>query len=128
MSMFTTKIERLNTCASSATRPSATTIDGSVIISGIRPATTEPKTRSRMINAAGRPIRSSPFWRSLSDSLLKSRSIVFWPVTETSNPGWSFARWTTETTWSMPSSEASENCTMAARRSRETSAGSGELR
>ena len=124
VSMFTTKIERLNACASRATSPSATTIDGSVIISGMSPATTDPKTRSRTISAAGRPIRSSPCWRSLSESALKSRSIVFWPVTEASNPGSASARSTAATTWSMPESDASTNCTIVARRSCETSAGS----
>ena len=34
-----------------------------------------------MISAAGSPKRSSPFWRSLSESSSKSRSIVFSPVT-----------------------------------------------
>ena len=122
--MFTTKIERLNACASRATSPSATTIDGSVIISGMSPATTDPKTRSRMISAAGKPIRSSPCWRSLSESALKSRSIVFWPVTEASNPGSASARFDRRDDVVDARVDASTNCTIVARRSCETSAGS----
>src|SRR5262249_61822361 len=63
--MLITNTERLNACASTATRPSATAIEGSVITSGTRPATTAPNTSSSTISAAGRPTRSSACCRSL---------------------------------------------------------------
>ena len=47
--MFTTKTESVNASATSAQRPSATMIATSAITSGISPATTAPKTSSRMI-------------------------------------------------------------------------------
>ena len=56
--------------------PSATTIETIAISSGISPATTAPKTSSRMISAAGSPNWSSPFSRSSCESGLKSWSSV----------------------------------------------------
>ena len=62
-------------------------IDTIAISSGTSPATTVPKTSRRMISAAGRPNFSSPFWRSLSESLLESWSRVSLPVIPTSKSG-----------------------------------------
>ncbi len=81
--MFTTKIDRSNGWASSAVRPSATTIETIAISSGTSPATTAPKTSRRMISAAGSPNCSSPFSRSSCERRLKSWSSVWSPVTET---------------------------------------------
>ena len=49
--MFTTKIESSNCCAMIAVSPSATMIETMAISSGMRPATTAPKTSSRMMSA-----------------------------------------------------------------------------
>ena len=56
------------------------------------PATTAPKTSSRMISAAGSPNCSSPFSRSSCESRLKSWSSARSPAIETSNAASSFAR------------------------------------
>ncbi len=85
VSMFTTKTESSNCCARRAVSPSATTIETIAISSGISPATTAPKTSSRMISAAGKPNWSSPFSRSSCESALKSWSSVSSPVIETAN-------------------------------------------
>jgi hypothetical protein len=121
--MLTTKIERLKAWARTATKPSATTIDGSAISSGTSPATTVPNTSSRMIRAAGRPNWSSPDWRSSSESLLKSWFAVRAPVTVTANAGLASACCTEEITSSMPELDSSgiANGIIAAWRSFETS-------
>ncbi len=84
--MFTTKTESVNASATSAQRPSATMIAISAITSGISPATTAPKTSSRMMNAAGRPNSSSPDLRSCCERSLKSWSSVPSPVMTTLKP------------------------------------------
>ena len=66
------KIESSNTCVNTATSPIAVRIETIAISSGTSPATTVPKTSSRMISAAGSPNFSSPFARSLSESRFES--------------------------------------------------------
>ncbi len=85
VSMLMTKTESSNCCATTAVSPSATTIETIAMSSGTSPATTAPKTSSRMMSAAGRPNFSSPFSRSSCESRLKSWSSVCSPVTATAN-------------------------------------------
>ncbi len=72
VSMFTTKIESSNTVVTRATSPSATTIESNASSTGTSPATTEPKTSTRITSAAGRPNWNSPVLRSSSERVLKS--------------------------------------------------------
>ena len=103
VSMLTTKMERSNAWPTSAVRARATTMATSASMSGTRPATTAPKTTSRMTMAVGMPKKNSPTRRSCSDSAMKSRSAVHSPVISTSKVA-SSARSTTSMTRSMPSS------------------------
>jgi hypothetical protein len=68
VSMLMMKTERLNGCDSTATKPSATTIEMIAISSGTSPATIAPNTRIRITSAAGTPNLSSPDLRSCCDS------------------------------------------------------------
>jgi hypothetical protein len=114
--MLIVKIERLKACPSTATKASATMIDGSAMRSGSSPATTVPNTSRSTISAAGRPNWSSPERRSSSESLLKSWLTVRWPVTVTSNDGLAVARCTALRTSSIPELDSSgiANCTIVA--------------
>ncbi len=87
VSMFTMKIESSKLCERIATSPSAARIENIAISSGTTPATTAPKTSSRMIRAAGSPNWSSPSWRSRSESRLKSWSSTRLPATATAKSG-----------------------------------------
>ena len=114
--------ESSNCCASSVARPSATTIAMIAIKSGMSPATTAPKTRSRMMSAAGSPNLSSPFSRSSCERRLKSWSSVSVPVTDTANGPSSATASTFSTSVSVsPSSERAIGMIVACRSS-ETSA------
>src|SRR5215218_50258 len=81
--MFTTKIERSVTWPTIAVSPIATRIETIAIATGIRAATTAPKTSSRITIATGRPKASSPFSRSCCESSSKSSFTISSPVTVT---------------------------------------------
>jgi hypothetical protein len=102
--MFTTKKESSDSSPTSAVRASATTIETSASTTGTRPATTVPKTRTRMISAPGRPKYSSPSSRSRCERSVKSRSMVSSPVTAASNAASASARRTASITSSIVSS------------------------
>ena len=80
MSMFWVKTDRSYTCPRRATSASATTIETIASMSGTSPATTAPKTSSRITSATGAPKKSSPFLRSSSDASSSSASDVNSPV------------------------------------------------
>ena len=128
MSMLTRKTESSNCCARSALSPSATRIETIAISSGTSPATTAPKTRRRMMSAAGSPNLSSPFSRSSWERRLKSWSSVSVPVTETANAPSSSIASTFSTSASVSSSSMSATGTIVAWRSSETSPASGSSR
>ena len=85
-SMFVTNRLTSTNWPISATSARATMIESIAIVSGTSAPTSVPKTRSRMIIAAGRPNWISPFRRSSSDTLWKSRPTVNSPVMSTANP------------------------------------------
>ena len=74
VSMLMTNTESVNPWATAPVRPRATTIETMARSSGSPAATRAPKTSTRMISAAGRPILSSPDLRSLWESSLRSRA------------------------------------------------------
>jgi hypothetical protein len=119
--MFTTNTDNSNSCASRAVSPRATTIATIAISSGMSPATTAPKTRSRMISAAGSPNLSSPFSRSSCERVLKSSSSVFSPVTDTANAPPSSASTLSTSASAASSSSSRATGTIVACRSSETS-------
>lgn len=61
-------------------------IESIAIVSGTSAPTSVPKTRSKMIIAAGRPTWISPFWRSSSETVWKSRPTLNSPVMSTAKP------------------------------------------
>ena len=69
------------------TSPIPTMIDTIAIRTGMSPATTAPKTSSRIRRAAGSPNSSSPLFRSLCERAPKSFPAASEPVTATWNPG-----------------------------------------
>ena len=102
-SMLTTKNETSQIWPTSATSASAKTIATIASRTGTSDATTAPKTSSNTISAAGRPKKSSPSFKSLFESVMRSLSAVNSPVIETSN-GPRSACCTTSITSLIPSS------------------------
>ncbi len=92
------------------------------------PATTAPKTRSRMIRAAGSPNWSSPFSRSSCERRLKSWSSARSPAIETSKAGSSFAASSASITAGVSPSSRIAIETRVALRSSETAAVDGSVR
>ena len=72
-------------------------IEMTAIIIGIAAPTSVPITSSSAMSAAGRPNCSSPLFRSLSDSSVRSRSSVSPPVMCAAKPWLPFARSTVAT-------------------------------
>ena len=97
VSMLTTKKLSGEIWPISAASASATMIAKIASTSGTSAATTVPNTASRITRAIGMPM-ASPIWRSLSESFVKSRLSVAWPVTRTRKPPCPSARSTTATT------------------------------
>ena len=89
--MLVTKNDNANTCPISAETPSAMSIEISATATGMNAATNVPKTRIKMISAAGIP-NVSPLFRSSCPTSSKSLPIVAWPVRSTSNALSAFAR------------------------------------
>ncbi len=78
--MFSTNMLKLNSCPTSATRPSDTPIANSPITSGSTAARIEPKTTIRTSSATSSPI-DSDFFMSSSASRMKSVNSAAWPAT-----------------------------------------------
>ena len=123
--MFTTKNETSNAWPTIAVKATAITIDSSPSSTGTRPATTAPKTSTRMISAAGSPINSSPFCRSSSESFSKSASAVREPVIETWKPSCPSSDFTRSTSGATSSLRITSG-TIVAWRSFETSDSSSD--
>ena len=96
------------------------------ISSGSTPATSVPKTISRMISDAGRPKKSSPCCRSSCESFEKSSSAVSVPVIVTAN-ALRLSACTWSTTSGMTPSAFVCSVISAALPSRETAAGASTI-
>ena len=109
VSMLMTNTESVNPWATAPVRPRATTIETMARSSGSPAATSAPKTSTRMISAAGRPILSSPDLRSLWESSLRSRATVHSPVIDTLKPFRPSAASTASARSSTPPSDSSRS-------------------